>query len=267
MKQQLVFTKRNTEAQNNVRASFEVSSLIASRLKPFTDGEFVKDCLLAVVDVVCPEKKSLFEAVSLSARTVTRRIEDLAADVKATPRDRAEAFECYSLALDESTDKWDTAQLAVFVRGVDQKFLITEEFVRLVPLKEKTTGADVLDAVQVAMNDIGLKLGAPSMVGRTNGVVSLMEKVRQDAGATAKLFRSHCIIHQENLCGKSVKMQNVMSVVVKTVNFVRPRGLNHRQFQHLLAEMNAQYQDLLYYCEVRWLSRGAMLRRVYELPK
>ncbi|KAI0207742.1 General transcription factor II-I repeat domain-containing protein 2, partial [Lamellibrachia satsuma] len=66
MKQQLVFTKRNTKAQNNVRASFEVSSLIASRLKPFTDGEFVKDCLLAVVDVVCPEKKSLFEATSLS---------------------------------------------------------------------------------------------------------------------------------------------------------------------------------------------------------
>ncbi|KAI0238315.1 General transcription factor II-I repeat domain-containing protein 2A, partial [Lamellibrachia satsuma] len=74
-----------------------------------------------------------------------------------------------------------------------------------------------------------------------------------------------CFIHQENLCGKSVKMQNVMSVVVKTVNFVRARGLNHRQFQHLLAEMNAQYQDLLYYCEVRWLSRGVMLCRVYEL--
>ena len=109
------------------------------------------------------------------------------------------------------------------------------------------------------MNDIGLKPeklcrmttdGAPSMVGRTNVVVSLVEKVRQDAGATAKLFRSQCIIHQENLCGKSVKMQNVMSVVVKTMNFVRARGLNHRQFRHLLAEMNAQYQDLLYYCEV-----------------
>ena len=68
-----------------------------------------------------------------------------------------------------------------------------------------------------------------------------MEKVRQYTGGTAKLFRSHCIIHQENLCGKSVKMQNVMSVVVKTVNFVRARGLSHRQFQHLLAEMNAQY--------------------------
>ena len=89
------------------------------------------------------------------------------------------------LAFDESTDKRDTAQLAVFVQGVDQKFLITEKCVRLVPLKEKTIGADVLEAVH-AMNDIGLKTekrcgmstgGAPSMVGRTNRVVSLMEKV------------------------------------------------------------------------------------------
>ena len=156
MKQQLVFTKRNTEAEN-VRASFEVSRLTASRLKSFTYDAFVKDCLLAAVDVVCPEKKSLFEAVSLSTRTVTRRVEDLAADVKATLRDRAEAFEFYSLALDESTDKRDTAQLAVCVRGVDQKFSITEEFVLLVPLNEKTTGADVLEVVQVAINDIGLK--------------------------------------------------------------------------------------------------------------
>ena len=107
----------------------------------------------------------------------------------------------------------------------------------------------MLEAVQVAMDDIGLKLeqlcgmttgGAPSIFGRTNGVVSLMEQVRQDAGTTAKLLRYHCIIQKENLCGKSVKMQNVMSVVVKTVNFVRARGLNHRQFLHLMAEVNAQ---------------------------
>ena len=29
--------------------------------------------------------------------------------------------------------------------------------------------------------------------------------------------------------------------------------------------MNAQHQELLYYCEVCWLSQGAMLRRVHEL--
>ena len=29
--------------------------------------------------------------------------------------------------------------------------------------------------------------------------------------------------------------------------------------------MNAQHQDVVYFCEVRWLSRGAMLQRFYDL--
>ena len=56
-----------------------------------------------------------------------------------------------------------------------------------------------------------------------------------------------------------------MSTVVKIINFILARGLNHRQFKSLLEEMNAQYQDVMYFCEVRWLSRGAMLERFYDL--
>ena len=29
--------------------------------------------------------------------------------------------------------------------------------------------------------------------------------------------------------------------------------------------MNAQYQDVVYFCKVRWLSRSAMLQRFYDL--
>ena len=58
-----------------------------------------------------------------------------------------------------------------------------------------------------------------------------------------------------------------MQVVVKAVNFILAKGLNHRQFQEFLKELDAEYHDLLYFCEVRWLSRGAMLDRVYQLRK
>ena len=75
----------------------------------------------------------------------------------------------------------------------------------------------------------------------------------------------YCIIHQENLCAKSVKMQNVMSVVTKTVNFIRSKGLRHREFQELLHRMDADFDDIPYYTEVRWLSRRKMLKRVFEL--
>ncbi|XP_037774147.1 general transcription factor II-I repeat domain-containing protein 2B-like [Penaeus monodon] len=59
-------------------------------------------------------------------------------------------------------------------------------------------------------------------------------------------------------------MNNVMEVVVRTVNFIRSRGLNHRQFDSLLREKDHNY-GLPYHTEVRWLSQGAVLRRFFDL--
>ncbi|XP_066941420.1 general transcription factor II-I repeat domain-containing protein 2B-like [Macrobrachium rosenbergii] len=59
-------------------------------------------------------------------------------------------------------------------------------------------------------------------------------------------------------------MDHVMSVVVQTVNFIRARGLNHRQFDCFLSG-NDIPAGLPYHTEVRWLSRGAVLKRFFEL--
>ncbi|KAI6646023.1 general transcription factor II-I repeat domain-containing protein 2-like [Oopsacas minuta] len=178
--------------------------------------------------------------------------------------------------MDESTDVSDTAQLAIFVRGVSQNFDVTEEFASLVPMKDTTTGADLLEAVHRVLRDYNLSLanltglttdGVPAMVGAKRGVVSLIEKEITEFGFTQKLLKTHCIIHQEALCAKSVSFQDVMKVVVKIVNYIRSRGLKHRQFKIFLAEMDAWYGDVLYYSHIRWLSRGDMLERFYNIRK
>ena len=74
-KQTAMFTKRSNEAEAATEASFEVAFRVAKSLKPFTDGEFVKDCMMAVVSKICPEKKDAFNSVSLSSTTITRRVE------------------------------------------------------------------------------------------------------------------------------------------------------------------------------------------------
>ena len=40
---------------------------MAEKGKPFSDGEFIKNCLTIFTEHVCPEKKHLVEQISLSA--------------------------------------------------------------------------------------------------------------------------------------------------------------------------------------------------------
>ena len=71
------FREQTAEADKIVRASYDISRILARWMKPFSDGDFIKECHVAVVDSVCPEQRSVFETVSLSSRTVRRRIEEM----------------------------------------------------------------------------------------------------------------------------------------------------------------------------------------------
>ncbi|XP_064881846.1 general transcription factor II-I repeat domain-containing protein 2-like [Oncorhynchus nerka] len=227
----------------------------------------------AVAEEVCPEKKDAFNAVSLSASTITRRVEEIVSNVYAQLQQKTKEFDFFSLALDESTDVQDTAQLLIFIRGVSANFEICEELAALQSLKGTTTGEDIFDKVCQTMEKLDLdwsKLasittdGAPSMVGETRGLIGRMNRELEKRGLTAPL-RVHCLIHQQALCCKVLKWDSVMKVVVSCINFIRAKGLKHRQFQEFLSELESTHGDVLYYTEVRWLSRGRVLRRFYEL--
>ena len=157
-KQQMAFTRMNENSEMGTRVSLVISHLIAKNMKPFSDGEFVKECIMTAVDLLCPQEKNVFANVSLSSSTVTRRIEDIAEDFKLSLKDVAGKFQYCSIALDESNDLCDTAQLAVFVRGVTPDFHIVEEFVRLVPMKGRTTGVDIFNAVKNVLVEFNLNL-------------------------------------------------------------------------------------------------------------
>lgn len=102
-KQQQMFHKQRTQLDNVVKASFIVSSKLAKASKSFAEGEFIKECMLEVCSILYPEKKNEFAKISLSRRTVVRRIEMMANDIKTTLTDRMAGFESFSIALDEST--------------------------------------------------------------------------------------------------------------------------------------------------------------------
>ncbi|GBP10725.1 General transcription factor II-I repeat domain-containing protein 2A [Eumeta japonica] len=52
------------------------------------------------------------------------------------------------IALEESTDLSDIAQLAIFIRSVDKEFTVSKELLALQPLKGTTKGEDIFNEVQ-----------------------------------------------------------------------------------------------------------------------
>lgn len=267
------FFRRACESKENItEASYEVAMLIAKHGKPFTEGTFIKDCVMKMVENICPEKKQEFMNVCLARNTVARRVEDISSDIQRQLGDRGVAFDYFSLACDESTDASDTAQLLIFLRGVDDNMNVTEELLDLQSLKGQTRGTDLFVSVCEAVDDMKLPWskvsgiitdGAPAMAGERSGLSTLIcNKVSEEGGNAIKL---HCIIHQQALCAKHLKFDHVMKPVVKAINSIRSKALYHRQFRQFLLDIQAEYGDVIYHNDVRWLSRGSAIQRFFSL--
>jgi len=77
--------------------------------------------MIKVCEIICPEKKKLFEGISLSANTVASRITESASNVQQQLIAAAKDFEAYSIALDESTGVTDTAFCARGPRKLERR--------------------------------------------------------------------------------------------------------------------------------------------------
>ncbi|KAM8812643.1 general transcription factor II-I repeat domain-containing protein 2-like [Rhynchonycteris naso] len=240
---------------------------------PFVEGEFVKECLLSVAKEICPEKADLFSTVSLSGSTIARRTEEMGDNLYQHLQNSVRKLSYFSLALDESNDVRDSAQLLIFICGTNANFKVTEELAVLQSIKGTTTGEDIYEKVSQTVKDLELgwaKLaivttdGASSMVGSKKGVIAHINQ-EMDKRNHSHPIAIDCLIHQQALCSRSVKWHSVMKIVVSCVNFIRANALNHRQFQEFLSELNVAYEDVLYHTEVNWLSQGRVLRHFYDL--
>jgi hypothetical protein len=129
------------------------------------------------------------QSLSLSANTVAERITELSSDIYDQLRGKARVFTAYSVALDESTDKTDTAQLAIFIRGINDQFEVTEELLSLCPIHGRTTAKDIFqqlcDAIGLPWSRlVGITTdGAPSMTGKKKWTGSV---------GTKKIGRGKC---------------------------------------------------------------------------
>ncbi len=273
VKQKVRLTNITTIPEKAQQASYLAALRIAKCKKPHTIGEEL--ILPAAVDMcrvmVGEEAANKIKSIPLSNDTVSRRIKDIPFDVKSQLTERLRSCEQFALQLDECTDVSSAAQLLVYVRYLwDSK--IMEDYLFSKELEGRATGEEIFKMLDTFMVEEKLSWekcvsvctdGAAAMTGHRSGVVTQIQAINPKIAAT------HCMLHRQALASKSMApdLHDVLEVVVAAVNFVKSRPLKSRLFAKLCTEMGAAHDRLLFHSEVRWLSRGKVLERVFELRR
>ncbi|XP_070270292.1 LOW QUALITY PROTEIN: protein FAM200C [Myotis yumanensis] len=264
------YHKQNVAA---VEASYLVALKIERGMKPHTIAE---DLLLpAAKDIVRvmigDEFVTKLSAISLSNDTVCRKTDEMYADIldQVIQEIKSAPLPIFNIQLDESTDVANCSQLLVYVRYInDGNF--KDEFLFCKPLEMTTTARDVFDTVGSFLKEHQISWekvcgactdGAPAMLGCRSGFQRLV------LNGSPKVIGTHCVIHRQILTTKMLpqELQEVMKSVISCVNFVKASTSNSRLFLQLCNELDVPNNALLFHTEVRWLSRGKILKRVFEL--
>ena len=199
--------------------------------------------------------------ISLSNNTVQRRIQEMAIDIKEQVIEKINASPFFAIQLDESTDVAQCSQLMVFARYV---------FFFCRALEATTKADDVMAYISSFFEEakfpwnklVGVCTdGAPAMLGSRSGFITQVKQRNPEVVGT------HCMMHREALASKTLpaKLRATLTDVIKVVNYVKGTALNTRLFRQLCTHYDSTHHDLLFYTQVRWLSKGNMLDRVLEL--
>ena len=254
-----------------MEASYRVSLLIAKTKKPHTIGEDLilpsaKEMVSLMIGQDAAKKMSL---IPLSDSTVNRRIADMAQDTTSQNVEAINRSPWHTIQLDESTDIASCAQLIVWFRFIKDGDFVDEPLI-CKALETTTKGEDVFVMIRDFYENQGLDLskliasttdGAPAMLGKHSGFGAKLKHIAPNVSTI------HCMIHRQALASKTLpdRLMGVLSTLIKMVNHIKASALNTRLFRLFCQEMDADHMNLLFYTKVRWLSRGNVVLRVYEL--
>ena len=142
------FNKQVTTSSKALRASLEVSHLIAKSMKPHNIGEsLVLPAAIMMCRIMHGDKYGdALKMIPLSRDTVSRRISDLSDDIKSQLLTRVQESTKFAIQLDETTDIMNMAQLMVFIRYSHEDEILEDMFCK--PLEGRTTGKDIFRLVE-----------------------------------------------------------------------------------------------------------------------
>lgn len=273
LKQQKGSIYKHMSIPNNaLLASYKVAYRVAKCKKPHTIAEqLILPAAVDLVNIMIGESAGkLLSNVPLSNNTISRRIQHMGEDLNAQLIEKLKGSE-YGLQLDEATDNNKDAHLICYVRFLDGNSIV-EDLLFCKSITGSTKAQDLFEILNIFMVENNLDWtkcvgvctdGGRSMSGCYGGLQALIRNKAPDSVWT------HCIIHKEALASKYISppLNIVLERVVNIVNYIKTRPLKARFFKRMCEDMGGEYTSLLYYCHSRWLSRGGVLSRTFQLQQ
>jgi len=150
-KQTSIFSQVIGTKYKVTECSYKIAQCVASKAKPFTDGEFVKETFWSSAEILfsdLPNKETILSQsaeILASPRSIERRITDMAENITVKQTTGLQQAVVFSVALDESVDVNDVARLAIVARYCDSD-RIYKELCYSLPLGGTVKGVDFITA-------------------------------------------------------------------------------------------------------------------------
>lgn len=260
-------TKQNDDG---LRASYNISLLIAQAGKPHTIGEeLILPAIKEVITTVLHKPAAdIIAKIPLSNSSVRRRIDEMSENIEESLFNYLKTCR-FSIQLDESTLPNNEVLLLSYVRFIKNEKLC-QELLFARNLETDTKGETIFNTLENFCYEKEIPLtniisaatdGAPAMTGRYKGFIAYLKNKIPD------LITVHCVIHRQHLVARNLSERLFQSLqyVIKAVNKIRSSSLNDRLFNQLCIANDEDFNRLLFHTEVRWLSRGTCLTRFYNL--
>lgn len=257
-----------------LKASYAVALALAKNVRPFEDGDFFKEMCLSVLQlfgVAGLKLEALIVGLPLSAKTITRRTDDIGEFLKSETNQRIKNAKYISLCIDESVNQDRSRNMIICIKTVDNDFRTVEEFLKLESLSCSVSGKDIHESFE--RNIVPLinvkKLsaiwvdGGPLFVGENEGFVRHLLK---SSGIEIPIFQR--IMLKQSLFSKTIGLKESVKMagsIVKRLGEATTQSTKSNDLNLFLTELNTEFGDCLSLAEVKWLSRGKILQRLLEL--
>ncbi|VVC31916.1 Ribonuclease H-like domain [Cinara cedri] len=254
-----MFSTTLKQDDDGLRASYNISLLIANSGKPHTIGEeLILPAINEVINTVLDKPAfDNIKKIPLSNNTEQRRIDEMAQSVKELLCEFLEATK-FSIQLDESTLPGNEALLLVYVRFVKEE-KICQELLLAKNLMTDTQGESIYHTLEEFFKEKEIPMCNILSVA-TDGAPAMKKTV-------PNVLAVHCVIHLQHLVNTNLseRLHKSLHYVISAINKIKNNSLNDRLFRLLCTENDEDSNQLLFQTEVRWLSKGACLDRFYKL--